>query len=143
MAYILDRKVVKDTKEFNDYAYGITLPLQRGETGFFAQSFSSFEQAKTNLKNLLLTKQGERVMQPNFGTGLHSLLFEQLTENLEEDLIDTITKSVNFWLPYITIEEVDVMMTDEMKDMNKAEMNIKFSVGNQIDLQEITFTVGE
>jgi phage baseplate assembly protein W len=143
MAYILDRKVVKDTKEFNDYAYGITLPLQRGETGFFAQSFSSFEQAKTNLKNLLLTKQGERVMQPNFGTGLHSLLFEQLTENLEEDLIDTITKSVNFWLPYITIEEVDVMMTDEMKDMNKAEMNIKFTVGNQIDLQEITFTVGE
>jgi phage baseplate assembly protein W len=143
MAYILDRKVVKDTKEFNDYAYGITLPLQRGETGFFAQSFSSFEQAKTNLKNLLLTKQGERVMQPNFGTGLHSLLFEQLTENLEEDLTDTITKSVNFWLPYITIEEIDVKMTDEMKDMNRAEMSVKFTVGNQIDLQEITFTVGE
>ena len=59
MAYILDRKVVKDTKEFNDYAYGITLPLQRGETGFFAQSFSSFEQAKTNLKNLLLIINGD------------------------------------------------------------------------------------
>jgi len=143
MAYVLDRKVVKDTKEFNDYAYGITLPIQRGETGFFAQSFSSFEQAKTNLKNLLLTKQGERVMQPNFGTGLHSLLFEQLTESLEEDLIETITKSVNFWLPYITIQEVDVQMTDEMKDMNRAEMNVKFTVGNQIELQEITFTVGE
>ena len=35
MAYVLDRKVVKDTKEFNDYAYGITLPIQRGNTGYF------------------------------------------------------------------------------------------------------------
>ena len=54
MAYVLDRKVVKDTKEFNDYAYGITLPVQLGNTGFFNQAFSSFEQAKSNLKNLLL-----------------------------------------------------------------------------------------
>ena len=120
MAYVLDRKVVKDTKEFNDFAYGITLPLKRGNTGFFEQSFSSFEQAKTNLKNLLLTKQGERVMQPNFGTGLHSLLFEQMTDDFENKLTETITKSVGYWLPYINIEEVDIKMTDEMKDMHRA-----------------------
>ena len=56
MAYVIGRKVVKDTKEFDSYAYGITLPLGRGETGFFQQAFVSFEQAKSNLKNLLLTK---------------------------------------------------------------------------------------
>lgn len=143
MAYILDKKVVKDTKLFNDFAYGITLPLKRGESGFFEQAFSSFEQAKTNLKNLLLTKQGERVMQPNFGTGLHSLLFEQLTDDFEGKLTETITKSVNYWLPYITIEEVDIKMTDEMRDMNRADMNVKFTVGNQIETQEITFTIQE
>ena len=143
MAYVLDRKVVKDTKEFNDFAYGITLPLKRGNTGFFEQSFSSFEQAKTNLKNLLLTKQGERVMQPNFGTGLHSLLFEQMTDDFENKLTETITKSVSYWLPYINIEEVDIKMTDEMKDMHRADMNIKFTVGNQIETQEITFRIQE
>ena len=143
MAYVLDRKVVKDTKEFNDFAYGITLPLKRGNTGFFEQSFSSFEQAKTNLKNLLLTKQGERVMQPNFGTGLHSLLFEQMTDDFENKLTETITKSVGYWLPYINIEEVDIKMTNEMKDMHRADMNIKFTVGNQIETQEITFRIQE
>lgn len=141
MAYILDRKVVKDTKLFNDFAYGITLPLKRGESGFFEQAFSSYEQAKSNLKNLLLTKQGERVMQPNFGTGLHSLLFEQLTDDFQGKLTDTITKSVNYWLPYINIEEIDIKMTDEMRDMNRADMNVKFTVGNQIETQEITFTI--
>jgi len=141
MAYVLDRKVVKDTKEFNDYAYGITLPIQRGNTGYFNQAFSSFEQAKSNLKNLLLTKKGERIMQPNFGTGLHELLFEQLDDTFETKLEDTITKNVNFWLPYISIKQIDVEMTDEMKDRNTANMKIEFTVGNQIFLQEITFTV--
>jgi phage baseplate assembly protein W len=130
MAYVLDRKVVKDTKEFNDYAYGITLPVQRGNTGYFNQAFSSFEQAKSNLKNLLLTRKGERVMQPNFGTGLHELLLE-----------DTITKNVNYWLPYINIKQIDIEMTDQMKDRNTANMKIEFTVGNQIELQQITFTV--
>ena len=86
MAYILNKKVVKDTEEFNNFAYGIVLPVQRGNGGYFEQAFSSFEQAKSNLKNLLLTKRGERVFQPNFGTGLHELLFEQLTTDLEVKL---------------------------------------------------------
>ena len=141
MAYVLDRKVVKDTKEFNDYAYGITLPVQRGNTGYFNQAFSSFEQAKANLRNLLMTRKGERVMQPNFGTGLQSLLFEQMTDEFETKLEETITKNVNYWLPYITIRQIDIEMTDEMKDRNMANMNIQFTVGNQIDTQEITFTI--
>ena len=141
MAYVLDRKVVKDTKEFNDYAYGITLPIQRGNTGYFNQAFSSFEQAKSNLKNLLLTKKGERIMQPNFGTGLHELLFEQLDDTFETKLEDTITKNVNYWLPYINIKQIDIEMTDQMKDRNTANMKIEFTVGNQIELQQITFTV--
>ena len=141
MAYVLDRKVVKDTKEFNDYAFGITLPVQRGNTGYFSQAFSSFEQAKANLRNLLMTRKGERVMQPNFGTGLHELLFEQMTPEFETRLEETITKNVNYWLPYINIREIDIRMTDEMKDRHTAEMNIQFTVGNQIDTQEITFTI--
>ena len=32
-------------------------------------------------------------------------------------------------------------LTDEMKDRHIAHMTITFNVGNQIDLQEITFTV--
>jgi phage baseplate assembly protein W len=141
MAYVLDRKVVKDTKEFNDYAYGITLPIQRGNTGYFNQAFSSFEQAKANLRNLLSTKKGERVMQPNFGTGLHELLFEPMDSEFETKLQETITKNVNYWLPYINIEEIDIEMTDEMKDRHIANMNIQFTVGNQIETQQITFTI--
>ncbi len=141
MAYILDKKIVKDTEEFSNHAYGITLPVMKGNTGYFNQAFSSFEQAKSNLKNLLLTNKGERILQPEFGTGLQGLLFEQMTDNLEERLESVITDSVNFWLPYIDIEEIEVDMTDEMKDRNTAGIKLKFSVGGQFESQELTFTV--
>ena len=141
MAYVIGRKVVKDTKEFDSYAYGITLPLSRGETGFFQQAFVSFEQAKSNLKNLLLTKKGERIMQPNFGTGLQSLLFEQADDNLEQKLEQTITENVSYWLPYVTIKNIDIEMTNELKDKNQVNVGLEFTVGNQIDLHELTFTV--
>lgn len=141
MAYVLNRKLVKDTETFNDYAYGIVLPVQRGETGYFRQAFTSYEQAKTNLRNLLLTRKGERIMQPEFGSGLYDLLFENLTSNLEDKLQETIENSVNYWLPYINIDEVDISMTDIMKDQNMAEIKINFTVGNDITTQEITFTI--
>ena len=141
MAFILDRKVVKDTEEFNNFAYGITLPVKRGNTGYFEQAFSSFEQSKSNLKNLLLTRKGERLMQPNFGSGLHELLFEQADEQLEQRLQEEITNTVNFWLPYISISEIEVTMTDEMKDRNQVDMKVVFTVGNTFEPQEVTFVV--
>jgi len=141
MAYIIGRKVTKDTEDFDSYAYGITLPMKRGNTGFFEQAFTSFEQSKSNLKNLLLTRKGERIMQPNFGTGLHSLLFEQMGDDYEARIQDTIASNVSYWLPYITIESIDVEMTDELRDKNQANLYLQFTVGNQIDLQELTFTV--
>ena len=143
MAYVVGRKVVKDTKEFDAFAYGITLPLKRGNTGFFEQAFTSFEQAKSNLKNLLSTAKGERLMQPEFGTGLQGILFDQMTDEFEEKLQSTITESVNFWLPYITIKDIEVDMTDEMNDMHTAKLKIQFTVGNQIETQEITMRVQE
>jgi phage baseplate assembly protein W len=141
MAYVLGNKIVKDTQEFASYAYGITLPIKRGNTGYFEQAFTSFEQSKANLKNLLLTAKGERIMQPEFGTGLQSLLFEPMDDTFESQLQDVITQTVGYWLPYINIEEIDVEMTDAMKDNHIARMTIQFTVGNTIETQEITFTV--
>ena len=117
MAYVIGRKVLKDTEDFESFAYGITLPVKKGETGFFEQAFTSYEQAKSNLKNLLLTKKGERIMQPNFGTGLHSLLFEQIDDTFESKIQETITKNVNYWLPYIQISNLDIVTIEDDPNM--------------------------
>ena len=142
MAYEISKKVVIDTEEFNDYAVGLSLPLKNGDGGFFEQNFTSFNQAKSNLKNLLLTKKGERIAQPQFGSGLQSLLFEPIDSEFEIKITDTITESVEKWLPYITIEDIFIDISDSNKDRNKVGVEIKFRVGEAISLQTVTFTLG-
>lgn len=140
MAIVLGRKLVKDTVEYNDYAYGITLPIQIGNTAF-NQSFTSFEQAKTNIKNVLLTKKLERVMNPDFGSGLQELLFQMNDEILLSDVDSVIRESVERWLPYVSINSIDINSSNELKDLNKLEVSIGFRVSNNPNLDNITITV--
>ena len=140
MAVALGRRIVKDTKEFANYAIGITLPLQVGENTF-EQSFLTKDQVKSNIKNLLLTKRGERIIQPEFGSGLQSLLFEPNVDDLDGRIEDTINDSLEQWLPYVTAEEIDIESTDELRDNNKLNVSIKFRIGDDINLETLTFTV--
>jgi phage baseplate assembly protein W len=74
----------------------------------FAQSYSTEEQAISNLKNLLLTSRGERIMQPTFGTRIREAVFQPNSINLQEFINETLTESINKWLPYININSIDV-----------------------------------
>jgi len=139
MAIELGSKIVKDTKEYSNYAIGISLPIQIGKTAF-EQTFTTFEQVKSNIKNLLLTKRGERVMQPQFGSGLQELLFEQNVDDLEGRIQTTIEDSISQWLPFVNIDEIDIEQTNELRDNNRVNVSIKFRVGNSVDLNEVTFT---
>ena len=140
MAIVLGQKNVKDTETFKDYAIGITLPIQITNTAF-AQSFTTREQVSSNIKNLLLTKRGERILHPEFGSGLQELLFDFNNDELPTRIEDTITEALEQWLPYVTIDSIDVEQTDYLKDTNRANVSIKFKIGDDVQLNEVTFTV--
>jgi phage baseplate assembly protein W len=74
----------------------------------FTSSFTTDEQATSNLKNLLLTRKGERYNLPSFGSNLLSLLFEPNTDELIDAIQDTIREAISFWLPYIQILNIDL-----------------------------------
>ena len=140
MAVLLGQKMVKDTIAYNDYAIGITLPLQIGNTAF-NQSFKTIDQIRTNIKNLLLTKRKERVMQPDLGSGLQELLFDFNDDFLGDRIEEVITNSMEKWLPYVTIEQIDVRQTNELKDTNNVEISLTFSITNNVGMETVTFTV--
>ena len=109
MAIILGSKPVQDIKQYNDYAIGITLPIQIGDVAF-NQSYTTLEQIKTNIKSLLLTKKGERLMQPQLGSGLQELLFESIDDDLASKIEDIIVSSIETWLPYVTIQQINLLL---------------------------------
>jgi phage baseplate assembly protein W len=140
MAVILGQKVVKDTVEFNDYAIGISLPIQIGNVAF-NQTFQTIDQVKSNIKNLLLTKRGERVMQPEFGSGLQEVLFEFNDDDLSEKIETTITTAIERWIPSVSIESILVESTDTLKDSNQVNISLTFRVNGNQNVQNVTFNV--
>lgn len=140
MAIQLGQRVVKDTETYNDYAIGLSLPIQITNVAF-NQNFQTIDQVKTNIINLLSTKQGERLMQPEFGSGLYALLFEQMSDDIEERIETVIEETVAKWLPYVNIEEIVIDVSNTNRDRNTIEISLTFSVGQNPQLNEVTFTI--
>ena len=123
-----------------DVRIGLKLPFNRGRSGLFPQSETTLEQAGSNIKNLLLTAKGERVMQPDFGSRLRDLLFEQYTEDLEERIAEEIQEAMSTWLPYITISSVDIIQDET--NPNETKVDLDFSLNyepNRFDSITLNF----
>ena len=118
-------------------AVGVPFPL--GGTPIFSSTFSTQDQALSNLKCLLLTRKGERPFQPLFGTDLPSFLLEQITDKLLNSLRDTIAEDIKFWLPYIKMKDI-IVTKDEARHI--VNFSFTFSVGesnaNQIIILEVS-----
>ena len=117
-------------------AVGVMLPL--GGRQMFKLSYTTEEQAISNLKNLLLTRKGERPFQPLFGSDIYSLLFENIDTDLEGDLQESLSNDINFWLPYILLQNVEV---NSDPDFNKVCIKISFKVTEQGSNQTIILEV--
>ena len=88
-----------------DVAVGIMLPMTDTDGKLFKLSYTTQEQAISNLKNLLLTIRGERPMQPLFGTNIQKSLFQPITNSLLESIENNVMKAIEFWLPYIIVDD--------------------------------------
>tara|TARA_B100001057_G_C22712779_1_gene896480 strand:- start:601 stop:1038 length:438 start_codon:yes stop_codon:yes gene_type:complete len=133
--------MAKERKEFfynpidfkKDVAVGVKLPFGK-PNGLFAQSFTTEEQAVSNLKNLLLTRKGERPFQPLFGSDVYYQLFENIDINLEDRVSETLSEDIKFWLPYIVIDNIEI---ETEPDRNFLRIQLRFRVTEQGANQQI------
>jgi len=117
-------------------AIGVMLPL--GGDPLFKLSYTTEEQSISNLKNLLLTRKGERPFQPFFGTDVYSLLFEQMTTDLEDSLSESLTADIQYWLPYIVIDSIVINVNE---DTNKITISLNYKVTENGANRNITMTI--
>jgi phage baseplate assembly protein W len=137
MAIELGKVNVTDLSE-NDYKIlGIGINKSSNKGGIFSVNYTTITQARENLKNLILTKKGERLLNPTFGCDIWKVLFEQLDGNLIENQIETsILDAVSIWLPYLSIDEIIFDYDDNDIDNNRIGLDIKFSLISNPNLGE-------
>ena len=132
------REMDEDTNMY----IGLRLPVVPSETiPFFSSTTTTLEQAKYNMQNLLLTLKGERVSQPEFGSNLKKILFEQYDDSLEDRIREEIGESVSKWLPYINISKVDI--SQDAAVPNKIYVSITYALNynpEETQTTEIGFT---
>jgi phage baseplate assembly protein W len=138
MAIELGKFNVTDLTE-NDYkVLGIGINRTSDSNGIFAVNYTTLTQAKDNLKNLILTKKGERLMNPNFGCDIWGLLFEQINEETIGTKIESsILDAVGTWLPYLNIEQIIFDYNEADIDTNKISVDVKFSLKSNTTLTEL------
>jgi phage baseplate assembly protein W len=125
---------------------GITLPFRGGNSGYFEQSFDSLTQVKSNIINLLNTRQGERRMQPTFGTRLWNLLFEQNIDNLPEIASNVIKEDIAMWIPNVTVINVKSNLlksdqTDDTRDIYRLQLSVIFMLNLTKQQDTVVITV--
>jgi len=117
-------------------AIGVTLPLKLGNTGYFEQSFDTLTQVKSNFINLILTRKGERVHQPEFGCGIHDYLFEQLTpENIEGARL-SVVDAVDRWMPFLDLVQFQLNADPIDLDNNRLKLYVGYRLRKNPNIRD-------
>jgi phage baseplate assembly protein W len=66
------------------------------------------EAIKNSIYNIFSTKQGDMILNPNFGSSLDMFLFEKITPIMGQKIGDTILNNIKQYEPRIILNRVDV-----------------------------------
>ena len=117
---------------------GVALPLELSDIDGFQMLKTIQALAKQNLKMLILTDPGERVMEPSFGVGLKSYLFENFGTPTQSQIESKIREQIGIYMPAIQLRNIRFAAADA--DSNTLGVSIEYaipSIGIQ-DLLELT-----
>ena len=109
-------------------ASGLTpsLPLTFGDAANYNLIQTYEKLIRQNLKNLILTVPGERVMDTSFGVGLRSFLFEHNDSSTYSEISARIHNQVKKYMSFIDI--VDINFTTDVRNENSVYITVDYII---------------
>ena len=126
---------------------GIDYPFHKsnGVEGWFKSTETTIEAVKNNIKLLLLTTRGERLMQPTLGLNLRRFLFEQFTDESRITIENEIVDTFRTFLPFVEIKDLVIGMDEtDAVGKNKLTISVLFNITRDPNtLESVDVTIGE
>jgi phage baseplate assembly protein W len=119
----------------NSAAVGISLPFNGPSV--FKSNYQTKDAIKYNLINFFLTNPGERFLNPTFGGGLRGFIFEQISNDNIDFLLEDVSNKVGEYFPNVRIETLNVLRNE---DNNQITINFTYSVVNTNIQDEINIS---
>lgn len=120
------------------FGRGMSFPPRIDEAGRIAWSDGE-DNIRENIRVILLTRQGERLLLPEFGGGLDRYLFEPNTAATRQLLKMDIVRALTRWEARIRVEEVDV--EKDSSDPAVANVTIQYRLTATNQLEQVGLTV--
>ena len=125
---------------------GLDLPIRKsdGMDGWFASTSDTISAVKNNIRLLLDTEKGERLMQPNLGMNLKKYMFEQYNDGTRLSIEDDIVSTFKKWLPFVKIQDIRTRMEagDMVSGNNTINISIDFNIAKDpTTLESISVTI--
>ena len=145
---IINKKVkpLKNDRDENVFI-GKDLPFRKsdGNSGWFESTSTTFKAVRNNIKSLLLTEKGQRIMQPSLGLNLKKYLFEQMTDDLIISIENDIQQTFSFWLPFVNIIDMNIEFGEDSEvGRNQINISLTFSINQDSTIYDtITVSIGE
>jgi len=105
---------------------GSTLPLERGQRGYFQTTTDPLDNEQSKFINLILTRKGERPGNPNFGCDLWRLLFEPKDDDLQPQAEQAIREAVNNFMGYLELEEISLVNPTTYATDNSLRLYVRY-----------------
>lgn len=87
-------------------AVGINIPFSG--RAVFNSTYETKDAIKANLINYFLTNKGERFLNPNFGSDIRRLLFDNIDSDKLQEIRNIVELDVELYFPKIVIKRIDV-----------------------------------
>jgi phage baseplate assembly protein W len=134
-------QTVNDVTTKSEIGLGVDLSFRN--PGVFKTLYTTNDQAKANIRNLLLTRKGERYNLVNFGTNLLNIVFQPNNVETKELINFEITSALAAWLPYIIILDLEILTVDDDPTLlHTIKITLKYTVDG-FNTDAITITAQE
>lgn len=109
----------------------IDFPFKNSPKGFFLNLNDNDQRAiKADLMHLLLTRKGQRLYNPDFGTNILEYIFEQNDTLTWGDIKEEVKASVKKYLPKLNINDISVTQSD--KTEYAATIRLDYSISDNV-----------
>ena len=104
-------------------AVGVSIPFNA--LGVFRSTYTTQDAIKNNLIDFFLTEPGERYLNPTYGGGLRSFIFEQISSETIDGLKEDIQAKLTRYFPNVVVNNLEVL---EDPDYNTFNVSLTYSI---------------
>lgn len=118
--------------------YSPKLPLTIDSLdGAYSLLKTKAESIKQDLKMLVLTNPGERIMLPDYGVGIRQFLFSQNIEGIREEILKRMQDQIRRYMAFVMIQDLKV---ESSSDSNLINITIDYYIPSLNVLEQLIFS---